>query len=222
MGCSQVFDERGEGLKFLLHPVESPVFRGKNPFMSKEDARRLFEKVREVYQKLNDRPLRRIVVHKTTHFTSDEMSGIATALSNVDDIELLQIQQDTHWRAIAFDSVRNSVSGFPVKRGTAIPLDRFSFLLWTQGDMLGVAHGNRHYYQEKRGIPSPLLIRRFRGRSALEQVGGEVLRLTKMNWNNHQLYSRLPVTISFSSELAEIAKHIDKAWPGFYDFRYFM
>lgn len=188
MGCSQVFDERGEGLKFLLHPVESPVFRGKNPFMSKEDARRLFEKVREVYQKLNDRPLRRIVVHKTTHFTSDEMSGIATALSNVDDIELLQIQQDTHWRAIAFDSVRNSVSGFPVKRG----------------------------------IPSPLLIRRFRGRSALEQVGGEVLRLTKMNWNNHQLYSRLPVTISFSSELAEIAKHIDKAWPGFYDFRYFM
>jgi hypothetical protein len=101
MGCSQVFDENAEGLKFLLHPVESPVWVGKkrSPFMSREDARRLFGRIREIYQNTNDSRPKRVVVHKTTHFTRDEMDGIATALTGIEEIELLQIQQDTNWRA---------------------------------------------------------------------------------------------------------------------------
>jgi hypothetical protein len=222
MGCSQVFDEHGEGLKFLLYPVESPIFRGKNPFMSREDARRLFGKVREIYQDANGERPRRVVVHKTTHFTTDEMNGIATALSGIEELELLQIQQDTRWRAIAFDQMRNAVSYFPVKRGTVIPLDRYTFLLWSQGDMDRIVGPNRHYYQEKRGIPAPLVVRRFRGRAPLEQMATEVLKLTKMNWNNHQLYDRLPVTITFSSLLAKIAKQVRRMWRVPYDFRFFM
>lgn len=222
MGCSQVFDEHGEGLKFLLYPVESPIFRGKNPFMSREDARRLFGKVRDIYQDANGERPRRVVVHKTTHFTADEMKGIATALSGIEEIELLQIQQDTRWRAIAFDQMRKAISYFPVKRGTVIPLDRYTFLLWTQGDTEGIAGPNRHYYQEKRGIPAPLVIRRFRGKAPLEQVASEILKLTKMNWNNHQLYDRLPVTITFSSLLAKMAKQVERMWRVPYDFRFFM
>jgi hypothetical protein len=222
MGCSQVFDEHGEGLKFILYPVESPIFRGKNPFMSREDARRLFGMIRDIYQDVNGKIPQKVVVHKTTHFTADEMNGIATALSGIEEIELFQIQQETHWRSIAYDHVQNTISGFPVKRGTVIPLDRFTFLLWTQGDMVGIAGGNRHYYQEKRGIPAPLMIRRFRGKAPLEQVACDVLRLTKMNWNNHQLYNRLPVTITFSSRLSQIAKQIQQVWRVPYDFRYFM
>jgi hypothetical protein len=222
MGCSQVFDEQGEGLKFLLYPVESPVFRGKNPFMSREDARRLFGMIRDIYQDVNGRRPQRVVVHKTTHFTADEMNGIATALSGIEEIELVQILQDTQWRSIAYDQARNTVSRFPVKRGLVVPLDRYSFLLWTQGDVVGIAGLGRHYYQEKRGIPTPLVIRRFRGKSTSEQIATEVLRLTKMNWNNHQLYNRLPVTVTFSSELSQIAKQIEQVWRVPYDFRYFM
>jgi len=222
MGCSQVFDEHGEGLKFLLYPVESPVFRGKNPFMSREDARRLFGILREIYQDVNGKRPQRVVIHKTTHFTADEMNGIATALSGIEEVELLQIQQDTHWRAIAYNQARDAVSLFPVKRGTVVPLDRYTFLLWSQGDMLKIAGPNRHYYQEKRGIPAPLMIRRFRGKTPLEQIAYEVLKLTKMNWNNHQLYNRLPVTITFSSELSQIAKQVQQVWRVPYDFRYFM
>jgi hypothetical protein len=221
-GCSQVFNEHGEGLKFLLYPVENPIFRGKNPFLSREDSRRLFNKLREIYQDVNGKRPHRVVVHKTTYFTSEEMDGIATALSGIEEVELLQIQQKTSWRAIASEQGQKSASNFPVKRGTTIPLDRYSFLLWTQGDMLGIASANRHYYQEKRGIPAPLLIRRFRGSSPLQQIAYEVLKLTKMNWNNHQLYSRLPVTISFSDELSQIAKQIQDIWRTPYDFRYFM
>jgi hypothetical protein len=224
MGCSQVFDEHGEGLKFLLHPVENPILFGKrkNPFMSREDARRLFDRVREIYQLANDRRPSRVVVHKTTQFTAAEMEGIATALSGIDEIELIQIQDNTKWRAIAFDDKKQEVSGFPLRRGTVLPLDKYSFLLWTQGDLPNITHRNRHFYQEKRGIPPPLLIRRFRGRAPLDQLAREVLKLTKMNWNNHQVYNRRPVTLTFSDELADISKQVTEIWKTAYDFRFFM
>src|SRR5260370_19429206 len=137
MLCSQVFDENRESLKFLLHPVERPILLGRqrSPFMSREDARRLFGRIREIYQDANGKRPTQVVVHKTTHFTRDEMDGIATALSGIEEIELLQIQQDTNWRAIAFDEQKQGVSGFPLKRGTILPIDRYSFLLWTQGDL---------------------------------------------------------------------------------------
>jgi hypothetical protein len=212
----------GQGLKFLLHSVERPIWKGRNPFMTAEDARRLFGSIRETYQNINGKRPRRLVVHKTQHFTREEMDGIATALSGIEEIELLQIQQSLSWRAIASDERRNQVDAFPVKRGTALPLDRFSFLLWSQGDVPGIAARGRHYYQEARGIPSPILIRRFRGSSSLKQTAYEVLQLTKMNWNNHQLYDRLPVTLTTAAELAKIAKQVRQVWRTPYDFRFFM
>ena len=79
-----------------------------------------------------------------------------------------------------------------------------------------------NYYQEKRGIPSPLVIRRFRGTCSLETAAFEILQLTKMNWNHHQLYDRMPVTLKFSSELAQISKQVQSPWRNAYDFRFFM
>jgi len=43
-----------------------------------------------------------------------------------------------------------------------------------------------------------------------------------MNWNNHQVYNRRPVTLTFSDELSDIAKQVQKIWKNAYDFRYFM
>lgn len=182
----------------------------------------MFGQVRDIYQETNGKRPKRVVVHKTTHFTEDEMRGIATALAGIDEIELLQIQQDTRWRAIPADPLSKTASLFPIRRGTVIPLDPFAFLLWTQGDVPNVAGANRHYYQEKRGIPAPLIIRRFQGSANLEEVALDVLKLTKMNWNNHQLYSRLPVTITLSDKLSHIAKQLQQVWRTPYDFRYFM
>jgi argonaute-like protein implicated in RNA metabolism and viral defense len=221
MGCSQVFDERGEGLKFLLYPMESPAFKRENPYLSREDARRLFGTVRDIYQNANGKLPQKIVVHKTTHFTNDEMAGIAAALDGIDNVELLQIQQDISWRVIDYDHRRKETSLFPVRRGLVLPLEGYSFLLWTQGDMPEVIPG-RHYYQEKRGIPRPLLVRRFRGKAPIEETASQILQLTKMNWNNGQLYSRLPVTLDLSSKLSKIAKQVQGAWKIPYDFRFFL
>ncbi len=232
MGCSQVFDEHGEGLRFILHEVENPVWRrlrGRdNPFLSRDDARSLFWRVRDLYQSaLGHRP-RRIVVHKTVFFTPDEVDGIGEAFSGIDQVDLLQVEQDTSLRALAYDPPSQRApdpvaSRFPVKRGTVLPLDERTFALWTQGDVIGKwGTGYPHYYPEKRAIPSPLVIRRFWGNSTMEELAHEVLQLTKMDWNTLGLYCRLPVTIAYSQRIAQIAKEIPDIAPFGMDFRFFM
>ena len=84
-----------------MQPIEHPIFIGKNPFMSKEDARRLILKLKEAYFRIDgNSKLGKLVVHKVLHYTNDEMTGISEALEGIENIELLQIQKYSKWRAI--------------------------------------------------------------------------------------------------------------------------
>jgi hypothetical protein len=225
MGCSQIFDSSGQGLRFLLQPLENPVFYGKTPFMSKEDARRLILKLKDAYFKMDPNSrLEKLVIHKTTHFTKQEMEGIAQALEGIPNVELLQIQQFNLWRGIRGNISAKIPHHYPILRGTALQLDDYSFLLWTHGSVMNdeVEGRTRNYYQGGRGIPKPLLIRRFRGQDSIETTVSEILSLTKMNWNGGQLYKKLPVTIDFSKTLSEMAKQSESLLDIPYDFRFFM
>lgn len=229
LGSSQIFDSSGQGLRFLIQPIEHPVFYGKNPFMSKEDARRLILKLKEAYYRVDgNSKLDKLVIHKVMHYTKDEMQGISEALDGIENVELLQIQKYSNWRAIRGE--RNTITqqikihGYPIQRGTVIQLDDFSFLLWTHGSVLDsdVAGTGRNYYQSGRGIPAPLLIRRFRGKDPIETTAKEILALTKMNWNGGELYKTLPVTLDFSKKLSKYAKQAESLQAIPYDFRFFM
>jgi len=226
LGSSQIFDGSGNGLRFLLQPIEKPVFYNRNPFMSKEDAFRLITNIRNTYHKIDPViGLKKLVLHKTTHYTRDEMDGICNALEGIDNIELLQIQQFSNWRAIKLK--KNQATGkhefdsFPIDRGTIIQLDEFSFLLWTHG-VVESSELSGKYYQGKRGIPTPLLIRRFRGTDPIETVANDILKLTKMNWNGAELYKTMPVTIDFSKRLSVMGKQLEELGNKAYDFRYFI
>ncbi|MEJ7693175.1 SIR2 family protein [Daejeonella sp.] len=228
LGSSHIFDSSGQGLRFLLQPIEHPVFYGKNPFMSKEDARRLILKLKEAYFRVDgNSKLDKLVIHKVLHYTHDEMQGIAEALDGIENVELLQIQKYSNWRAIRGlkDTNTNKITihGYPVQRGTVIQLDDYSFLLWTHGSVLdNDVAGSKNYYQSSRGIPAPLLIRRFRGTDPIETTVKEILSLTKMNWNGGELYKTLPVTLDFSKRLARYAKQAETLSAVPYDFRFFM
>lgn len=226
LGSSQIFDGNGNGLRFLLQPIERPVFYNKNPFMSKEDAFRLVSNIRNTYHKIDPViGLKKFVLHKTTHFTRDEIDGICNALEGIDNIELLQIQQFSNWRAIKLrkkpDGSGHEFDGFPIDRGTIIQLDEFSFLLWTHG-LVQSNELTKPYYQGKRGIPTPLLIKRFRGTDPIETVANDILKLTKMNWNGAELYKTMPVTIDFSKRLSVMGKQLEELGNKAYDFRYFI
>ncbi|MBF0577384.1 SIR2 family protein [Dysgonomonas sp. GY617] len=231
LGSSQIFDSAGQGLRFLLQPIEHPVFYGKNPFMSKEDARKLILKLKEAYYRVDgNSKLDRLVIHKVLHYTYDEMQGILEAADGIENVELLQIQKYSNWRAIRGQrdflskQIMKDVHNYPIQRGTVIQLDEYSFLLWTHGSVIDddIAGMGKNYYQSGRGIPSPLLIRRFRGTDTIETTVKEILALTKMNWNGGELYKTLPVTLDFSKRLSRYAKQAESLHAITYDFRFFM
>lgn len=224
IGCSQLFDSEGNGMKLYLRPLKNPMIIQNNPYMNSQDACRLMSSMKQIYdQSIPINSLSRIVIHKTTHFTKDEIEGIVKGLASVDDIELLQIQQFSAWRAIRFQN--SNVASYPIQRGTVIPLDRDTFLLWTHGSVQHdeLAGRNRNYYKGGRGIPSPLLVKRFLGKASVNDLVNEILMLTKMNWNSGDgLYKVMPVTLDFAKMLSKVAKQDLVVYDKPYDFRYFM
>jgi hypothetical protein len=137
----------------------------------------------------------------------------------------LQIQEFSNWRVIKlkkdFVTCKHTPDGFPIERGTIIQLDEFSFLLWTHGVVENQELTGK-YYQGKRSIPVPLLIKRFQGTDPIETVANDILKLTKMNWNGAELYKGMPVAIDFSKRLSVMGKQLEELGNKAYDFRYFI
>lgn len=224
IGCSQLFDSEGNGMELYLRPLKDPQIIQKNPYMRSGDACRLMNNLKRIYdESVPLHKLNRIVIHKTTHFTKEEMEGITKGLAGVDNIELLQIQEFSAWRAIRFQN--DVATPFPIQRGTVIPLDKDTFLIWTHGSVQHdeLAGKNLNYYKNGRGIPAPLLVKRFMGKSSALELVNEILMLTKMNWNSGDgLYKILPVTLDFAKALSRVAKQDLVVYDRPYNFRYFM
>ena len=226
IGCSQLFDSTGTGIKMVMRKIDNPIIYGKNnPFMTEDDARTLMIELREQYNRSAPvNTLKRIVVHKTTPFIREEISGIRQAFRGV-EIDLLQIQEYCPWRGILIgEEPSKKAQGFPVKRGLAVKLDRDSFLLWTHGCIIHPElSGKWNYFKGSRGIPSPLLVRRYMGKASGDVLAREILMLTKMNWNSgDSLYKTLPVTLDFAKILARMSKQDEAIFDKAYDFRFFM
>jgi hypothetical protein len=68
--------------------------------------------------------------------------------------------------------------------------------------------GNKNFFKEGKGIPSPLKIRRFAGDGGWDQNCQAIIGLTKMNWNHDALYDRLPVTPGYAKVLATTIKRM--------------
>lgn len=226
IGCSQLFDSTGTGIRMVLRKINNPILLGKrNPFMREEDARIMMTELREqYYHSAPVNSLKRIVIHKTTPFIREEISGIKQAFRGV-DVELVQIQEYCSWRGIRFGAeASKKAENYAVRRGLSVKLDQNSFLLWTHGCVIhSELSGTLNYYKGSRGIPTPLMIRRYEGNSSGDVLAQEILMLTKMNWNSgDSLYKTLPVTLDFAKVLARMSKQDEAIFDKAYDFRFFM
>jgi len=223
LGCSHIYSARGEGLQYRLSAVENPIFRGKNPFMSEDDARRTGDTIRHLFYDSRSKLPDRVVIHKRTPFIREEREGLSDGLSGVANIEMVEIQTDRALRYVA--SVQRDgkfdEDSFPVRRGTTIRLDDFTALVWIHG-VTSAINPRRRYYQGKRRIPAPVTIRRHVGRSDLKLIAEEILGLSKMNWNTFDLYTKLPATIHSSGEIARIGSLLERFGTDSYDFRLFI
>ena len=83
-------------------------------------------------------------------------------------------------------------------RGTAVELDPRHAYLWTRGYVPRLAT-----YQGFE-TPKPLSVQITHGEADLLQVLGDVLALTKVNYNASDFASGLPVTLKFADRVGEI------------------
>lgn len=221
LGCSHLYSGRGEGLQFRLGRIQDPIMRGRNPFMSEEDARRTGETIRQLFYESRLELPRRVVVHKRTPFTHEEQKGFVQGLEGVKNIELIEVNMEESLRYLASQvrDGRPQLDRFPVPRGAVIIQDANTALLWVHGSAPSSQNPRLKYYQGKRRIPTPLSIKRYLGQSDLIQVAGEILGLSKMNWNTFDYYSRLPATLDSASAIARVGHYLDAFGPAPYDYR---
>lgn len=225
LGCSHIFNEQGQGLQYRLSKIENPIFdsRRRNAFLSRDDARRVGESIRQLFFEARSALPRRVVIHKRTEFRRDEREGLLEGLAGVDEVDMIEIQVDDAFRYVNSKLVDGQVQvdKFPVARGTVIPMSDNEALLWVHGSAAAIRN-NWRYYQGKRRIPAPLLIRRHAGKTDLQTLATEVLGLSKMNWNSFDLYTQVPATIETSGQIARIGRLMEGYGEASYDYRLLM
>ncbi len=223
LGCSHLYNAQGQGLQFRLSRIEDPIIKNGNPFLSYQDARRLGETIRTLFWESHLKLPRRVVIHKQTPFRKDEQLGLYAGLGGIEELELLELSFDASLRYISSQPTANGIveGRFPVRRGTTVRLTDHEALLWIHGSA-EAAKANWTYFQGKRRIPTPIMLRRYGGTSDLATLTSEILGLSKMDWNSGDLYAKLPATVQSSKRIARIGKLLDRFSNASYDYRLFM
>ena len=181
----------------------------------------------EIYQRGHfGRSPKKVTIHKNTPFRDDEALGALDAFNEATEIELVQIVQSTDWSFTKYGIRKAEAEGYPVDRGTVLPISHNEALLWTQGSVRGVHMESDRYNVYKEGalkpVPTPLLVRRFSGVGGWHDTCSGILGLTKMDWNNNTLYKKLPVTLEYSQRFARIIQQNPALVDDLFDFRNFM
>jgi hypothetical protein len=136
----------------------------------------------------------RLVVHKSTKFSDDEIRGCVEGAEDVDEIDIVHISDYTGFRAYHhkydFPAVRGTVIADTEKNNEAI--------LFTSGYVpaLGTYPGP--------SAPRPLHVGCQRLDTSIETVCTDILGLSKLDWNSSTFYTRLPVTIGVSKKVGDI------------------
>ena len=230
--CSQVFDPDGTGFEFVAYDTKEFETDSKgNPYLSYQEMQSVLSKGLMIYQTGHSgRIPRKIFIHKSSHFTEDEIQGAFDAFGNKTELELIQIVRKTNWYGLKVngpDSKNNKAysAPYPIERGSYLPISENECLLWTQGSVNNV---NLQYHKPvfKEGAlkptPDPILIRRFSGEGGWHDTCSSILNLTKMDWNNNTLYKTLPVTLVYSQIFANVVKHTQDIVNDTYNYRFFM
>jgi hypothetical protein len=227
IGCSHIYDSNGQGLKYRLSKIDNYFLdKQNNPYLSYKDAFQFGVSIRELfYQSLDTLP-ERVVIHKRTKFTEDEINGIKASLNQagIKKIDLIEINYDIDAKFVAMNVFDNKlqVDKFPISRGTCIVTNKRTALLWTHGIVPSVKQPNYKFYLGGRSIPAPIKITKHHGESNIDVIASEILGLTKMNWNSLDLYSKLPSTIDSSNQIAKIGKLLSRFEGRSYDYRLFI
>ena len=206
---AQAFTDRGEGFvlqgaRFEWDPTKEEE---KSPHLSREAARELLEQVLQIYREQIQTTPRRVVIHKTSRYTEEERQGFEDALADISQYGLVTLTR--HGTCCLRPGNK------PVLRGTIIHFGEKKGLVYTIGyiPFLRCYPGFR--------IPQPLEISENWGSLSFQEVAGDLLRLTKLNWNTAAFSCVDPITIAFSKRVGEILRVANVEKPALH-YRYYM
>ena len=197
---AQVFNERGEGIVVRGGPARISK-EDRTPHLNETDAGAILKSALERYRDEHKTLPARVVLHKTSYFTEEEMAGFRSALTaaNISMADMISIRKS---------SMRLFRHGqYPVIRGTHLPLGDTRHLLYTRGSV--------PFFETYPGLYAPraLELRLDSIERSPEDLCREILALTKMNWNNTQFDTRDPITIRAARRVGDIMKYIPQDTP---------
>jgi len=196
MGTSvaQVFTPEGEGLVLKGERFSWPSHR--SPNLKRDSAKRLLEKALNLYEQHVHVKPSRVVVHKSSKYTEDELKGFEEALGDIHQRDFLTIAKKE--KRIRFFRLGYN----PIIRGTKIAFPDKTWLLYTKAyiPFIKVYPGPR--------VPLPLEIIQHIGDTPPEILSSEILMLTKLNVNSADFCSHLPITLEFSKRVGSILKEL--------------
>lgn len=201
---AQAFDYLGQGLVLRGEQFEWDTSKlGKSPHLTSEQARRLIRGVLEEYIKVKGTPPRRVVIHKSSMFWGAE-HGIHNEIEGFyGGIDEVFPRCETDFVALRQSDVRLFREGlYPPLRGTYVAIEDAKHLVYTMGFIPYLETSPSSY------VPRPWEIIQHIGGSAAKDLAREILGLTKMNFNNCAFADGYPITLSFSSKVGEIMKHV--------------
>jgi hypothetical protein len=193
---AQVFDELGNGVILRGTPVEKDLKTDRKPHLSEDQAYQLLKRSLYEYRVAMNTVPGRLVIHKSSNFNEEELSGfrIATTDMQVQSVDFITIM-DSDFRLF-----RKGI--YPPYRGSHIELDRKTHLLYTRGSV--------KFYRTQTSlyIPQPLEVRIVESDESANTICSEILGLTKMNWNNTQFDGKYPISIGCARKVGEVMKYL--------------
>jgi hypothetical protein len=208
---AQAFNYEGKGIVFIgkMFKWDADEHNTPAPHLAYDYAKELIQDIVQKYKKFNQNVApNRVVIHKTTDFWSSAThpdyaeveglkDGIRAALDEHVNIDLVTVKSSSI-------KLLRRRGKYPVMRGTLLPLDRQTGVLYTTGYV--------PYYETFPGqhVPHPLEISIFEGESTLRRVAEEIMALTKLNFNNCNFFDSLPITLRFAQKVGEIIQYAEE------------
>lgn len=206
---AQVFNERGEGV--IVRGAPAQLDRSdRTPHLSLDDARTLISNAIATYRREHRTSPARVVIHKTSKLSDAEIQGFAEAAKqgNIDIVDLVSVRR-SFTRLFRMETQ-------PPLRGTLLHLGRQVGLLYLRGSV--------SFFETYPGlyVPRPLEFELARSDSTVFEVAGELLALSKLNWNNTQFDGGEPITVRAARRVGDILKCIPTGGIVQPSFRFFM
>lgn len=182
-GESQVI--RGEAFEWDEGPEK------RNVRLTAEQMEKIIKDSIEHFQRQRQFVPKRVVVHKSTRFSEEELTGCQQACRKIDSIDIVHIREFPGFRAY------HDKYNYPVVRGTAF-FDERDALLFTSGYVPALAT------YPGPAVPRPLHLICQRLDTSIEGVCSDIMGLTKLDWNSSTFYTRVPVTIGVSRKVGAV------------------